>query len=310
MAHTHHHHDHDHAHHHHHHAITRFDKAFAIAVILNFGFTLIEAVYAWIANSMSLLADAAHNFGDVLGLLMAWGASWMLRRNATERYSYGYKKLTILAALANALLLVLTSALIVYESINKLLYPTDLQETVVIVVALIGIVINGGTALLFMRGSEQDLNIKGAYLHLAYDALISVGVVVGGIIIFYTGWVWLDPVIGLGIVVAILVGTWGLLRNSVDLILGAVPYGIDQQAVRAYLEKIPHVTAVHDLHIWGLSTQENALTAHLVMPQETLTDADFKRINHDLLHHHKIGHVTLQVEKGEVENPCGQVSAC
>lgn len=313
MGHHHHHvhaHGHDHEHGHQHHAITHFDKAFAIAVVLNFGFTVIEAIYALMANSMGLLADAAHNFGDVLGLLMAWGASWMLRRSSTERYSYGYKKLTILAALGNALLLILASALIIYEAIAKLLHPGDVQEIIVIIVALVGILINGGTALMFMKGSESDLNIKAAYLHLAYDALISVGVVLSGVIIFYTGWVLLDPIVGMLIVAAILVGTWSLLRNSVDLILGAVPHNVNQQGVREYLEKIPNVVAVHDLHIWGLSTQENALTAHLVMPNGALLDADFERINHDLLHHYKIGHVTLQVEKGDVENPCGQVGVC
>lgn len=310
MAHHHHHH-HVHNHDHHHSpAVMQFDKAFAISVALNLAFTVTETVYALIANSMGLLADAAHNLGDVLGLLMAWAASWMLRRNATERYSYGYKKLTILAALGNALILVLTSALIVYESISKLLHPIAVQEHIVIIVALIGIFINGGTALLFMKGKNDDLNIKGAYLHLLYDALISVGVVVSGIVIYLTGWIRLDPIVGLLIVIAILMGTWGLLRNSVDLILGAVPHGIDQQKVRTYLEKIPGVVAVHDLHIWGLSTQENALTAHLVMPDGGLADADVVRINQDLKCHFQIHHVTLQVEKGQVEDPCGQTKIC
>jgi len=309
MAHNHHSHGHDHAHSHHH-GVKRFDKAFAIAVILNISFTLLEVFYALAANSMGLLADAAHNFGDVLGLLMSWGATLMLRRNASERYSYGYKKLTILAALGNALLLVFGSALIIYESILKLIHPVVVEEIIVIVVALVGIVINGGTALLFMKGQETDLNIKSAFLHLAYDAFLAAGVVVSGIIIYYTGLDRLDPFVGLAIVAVILIGTWSLLRDSVNLILGAVPHGINQEAVLNYLEKIPGVTAVHDLHIWGLSTQENALTAHLVMPNGPLSDADYKQVNHHLMQDYRIQHVTLQIEKGDVEHPCGQATVC
>lgn len=300
---------HDHHHPDHHHSITTFNKAFAIAVILNLVFTVIEATYGILTNSMGLLADATHNLSDVLGLLMAWGASWLLKRSPTEKYSYGFKKTTILATLGNALLLVLTSAIIIYESVNKLLHPAVLDETTIIIVAFIGIVINGGTALLFMRG-QNDINIKGAFLHLAYDALISVGVVIAGVAILFTKWLWLDPLVGLMIVIAILWGTWDLLRHSVDLILGAVPHGIDQNAVKHYLNNLNGVEAVHDLHIWGLSTQETALTAHLVMPTGYLSDNDFEKINHHLQHHFKINHVTLQVEQGSSHNPCGQVHVC
>jgi cobalt-zinc-cadmium efflux system protein len=307
----HHSHDqHDHSHAGHSHAPATFNKAFAVAASLNFAFVLLEAFYAVLANSMSLLADAGHNLADVLGLLMAWAASWLLKREASEQYSYGYKKTTILSALGNALLLVATSAIIGYESINKLIHPVAIDEVTVMIVAFIGILINGGTALLFMRGRHNDLNIRGAYLHLAYDALISVGVVLAAAVVLWTQWFWLDPIVGLIIVVVILAGTWGLLRDSVNLILGAVPAGIDLNGVRNYLSKIDGVQAVHDLHIWGLSTQETALTVHLVMPERALTDAEHVAINHILQHDFKIQHATIQVEKGHADNPCRLTDMC
>lgn len=296
--------------HNHSHVVAISNRAFALAVALNLLFTCIEASYAFVANSASLLADAGHNLSDVLGLLMAWGASWLLGKNASERYSYGYKKTTILAALTNALLLVLACAMIAYESLDKLFHPIAVHEPIVMLVACIGIIVNGGTALLFMKKRQDDLNVKGVYLHLLYDALISVGVVIGAMIIYVTGWLWLDPVVGLLIVVIVLWGTWDLLRGSINLILGAVPHGVDLAGVRAYLDKIPGVVATHDLHIWALSTQENALTAHLVMPVGVLSDADFSRINHDLKHHFKISHTTLQVETGDANHPCDQSETC
>lgn len=259
---------------------------------------------------MSLLADAAHNFGDVFGLVLAWGASWLLTLPARKRYSYGFKRTTILAALANAVILVATSVLIIYGSIYKLLYLSHVNGYIVMIVATIGIFINGGTALLFMRGAHDDLNIKGAFLHLMGDALISIGVVVAGVLIVYTGWMWLDPVFGLLIVTIILYGTWGLLRDSVSLILDAIPRHINQQAVEDFLREIPGVTAVHDLHIWGLSTKEIALTAHLIMPKDALTDADYRNINETLKNKFRIGHVTIQVEMGSDEYPCHRSEAC
>jgi len=286
-----------------------FNGAFALAVGLNLSFTLIEAIYAISANSMSLLADAGHNLGDVAGLLFAWGASWLLTKASSERFSYGYKRTTIVAALMNSLILVGTSAIIGYESIIKLIHPVDVHELTVVIVAAVGVLINGGTALLFMRGRKGDLNIKGAFLHLAYDALISVGVVMTGLAILMTGWTLLDPLVGLAIVAAILAGTWGLLRDSVNLILDAVPHNIDRNAVEQYLKNIEGVTGVHDLHIWGLSTKEAALTCHLVIPEgrSELSNEAYQKINCDLKDDFFIDHVTIQVERGDADVSCGQV---
>jgi cobalt-zinc-cadmium efflux system protein len=302
--------DHNHHNHNHHPVPESFNAAFGTAVTFNFVFTLFQLFFAFMANSMSLMADAMHNFGDVFGLMLAWGANWLLTKPARQRYSYGYKRTTILAALTNALILVATSALISYESIYKLLHISPIHEGIVIIVALIGIVINTSTALLFMRGAHHDLNIKGAFLHLLGDALISMGVVTSAIIIFYTHWTWIDPLAGLLIVTIILWGTWGLLRDSVRLILDAVPHYIDQQGIQCYFQQIPGVEAVHDLHIWGLSTKEIALTVHLVMPNKSLTDADFSKINTLLKKQFRIDHVTIQVESGSQEYPCIRSHQC
>lgn len=293
-----HHHSHSHGSHSHHPA-SSLNAAFAIAVTLTLGYTGVEVIYALVAHSMGLLADAAHNLGDVLGLVLAWLANWLHSLPARKRYSYGYKRTTIVAALANAFILVATSALIAYESIYKLIHLTDVNETIVIVVGIIGIAINLGSSLLFMRGAKDDLNIKGAFLHLFADALILVGVVVSAIIIHYTGWVWIDPILGLIIVGIVLWGTWGLLRHSISLILDAIPHYIDHAGIKNYLATLPGVTAVHDFHIWGLSTKEIALTAHLVMPNGLLSEVDYKKINLHLHEKFKIDHATLQVESGQ-----------
>ncbi|MFN7096121.1 MAG: cation diffusion facilitator family transporter [Gammaproteobacteria bacterium] len=310
-------HSHGHGHHHgpgghsHAHAVpTNFNLAFALAVSLNLLFTLIEAGYAIFAHSMSLLADAGHNLGDVFGLVLAWGASWLLTKPSTERYSYGYKRTSIIASIINALMLVAACAIIAYESINKLMHPAIVDEKVVMIVAAIGIFINGGTALLFMRGQKEDLNIKGAYLHLASDALISIGVVIAATIILFTKLYWVDPVVGLLIVITILISTWELLRHSLDLLLDAVPRHINIIAVNTYLTNLDGVTAVHDLHIWGLSTREVALTAHLIMPEKMLTDADHVKIHEDLKQKYRINHVTIQVEKGSDEHQCKLQESC
>jgi cobalt-zinc-cadmium efflux system protein len=299
-----------HGHSHAQHAPQSFNMAFAIAVSLNLGFTLFEGFYALLANSMGLLADAAHNFGDVLGLLLAWGANWLLTIPARKRYSYGYKRTSIIAAVANALILVASSALIAYESVFKLIHITQVNEHIVIVLALIGIIVNGGTALLFMKGAHDDLNIKGAFLHLLADALIAIGVVVAAIIILYTGQMWIDPLVGLLIVATILWGTWGLLRNSVSLILDAVPHYIDQHGVTDFLSHLPGVAAVHDLHIWGLSTKEVALTAHLVIAGNHPADVDYKKINTVLKEKFRINHATIQVEMEGSDFLCVRSETC
>lgn len=299
-----------HTHHHLAPSFTALNLSFALAVLLNLSFVFVEVGYGLISHSVSLLSDAVHNFGDVLGLLMSWGANILVKRRATQRYSYGYKKLTILAALANALLLVLTSALIVYESINKLNNPVKIDEVIVMIVAFIGVLINGGTALLFMKQQASDLNIKSAFLHLAYDALIALGVVLAGAAVYFTGWQQIDPIVALVIVAIITAGSWNLLRRSVELILGAVPYGVNQEEVYNYLRKLPGVQEVHDLHIWGLSTQETALTAHLIMPNGALSDKEYLKINRVLAKEFHIQHVTLQVEQGEKKYPCEQSLVC
>lgn len=308
--HSHHDHSHgDHGHQHSHGVIRSFNKAFAIAVSVTLAYTIVEAGYAFYADSVSLLADAVHNLGDVLGLVLAWVANWLLLFPARKRYSYGFKRTTIIAALANAFILVATSALIAYESIYKLFHLTSVDENVVIIVGTIGIFVNVGSSLLFMRGAEDDINIKGAFLHLMADALILVGVVVSAIVIKYTNWLWIDPVVGLIIVGIVLWGTWGLLRDSVSLIMDAIPRYIDHAGVREFLSSYAGVKAVHDLHIWGLSTKEVALTAHLVMPTSPLTDADYKKINLILHEKFRINHVTLQVESGDLE-PCIRSEKC
>lgn len=302
-----------HAHHNHHdhqHAPQSFNFSFAIAIALNLSFTIFQIVYAFLASSMSLMADAVHNVGDVFGLVLAWGANWLMTLPARKRYSYGYKKTSVLAALTNALILVATSALITYESIYKLFHLHEVNANIVIIVALIGIVINAGTALLFMKGAHDDLNIKGAFLHLLGDALISIGVVIAALLILYTGYMWIDPLAGLLIVTVILWGTWGLLRDSVRLILDAIPHHIDFIGIETFLKKIPGVTTVHDLHIWGLSTKEIALTAHLVMPDNSLTDAEYASINATLKKQFRVDHATLQVESGCKEHPCNRSETC
>ncbi|MEO2178059.1 MAG: cation diffusion facilitator family transporter [bacterium] len=292
-----------HAHGHtHDHGVVKFENiniSFMIAVGANLLFTVIEAVYGFITNSVSLLGDAGHNLSDVLGLLLAWGAAYLVTKKSSDSYSFGFRRTTILAAMTNAIVLVLAAGFIAIESVERLFEPTPIATGPVMVVATIGIFINAGTAMLFMKGGKKDLNLRGAYLHLAYDAIISAGVVVAAAIIYFTQWWWIDPVVGLIIVFVILAGTWGLLRDSVNLILDAVPQGIERASVKRFLESIAGVTEVHDLHIWGMSTHENCLTAHLVMPENTLWDSEdsYAKISQELSRNFNIHHVTLQVEK-------------
>ena len=298
------------SHHHHSHAPENFNRAFIIAIFLNLAFTFTQIFYAFIANSMSLMADAVHNFGDVFGLVLAFAANWLLSLPARKRYSYGFKKTTILAALTNALILVGSATVISYQAIYKFFHPTDVNEVIVIIVALIGIFINGGTALLFMKGAHHDLNIKSAFLHLLSDAFISLGVVISAILIYFTHLEWIDSIVSLLIVIIILWGTSGLLRDSIRMILDAVPRHIDEAAILSYLQKLPGVKKIHDLHIWGLSTKEIALTAHLVMPEGHLTNVDFEKINQDLKSLFRVDHATIQVESGDKDHPCQHEEVC
>lgn len=303
-------HNHDgHGHHHHVDASQGFNKAFAIATMANLLFTLIEAGYAIVAHSTSLLADAGHNLGDVMGLVFSWLASYLLTKPSSDRYSYGFKRTSILAALTNAILLVATCSIIVYEAILHIVHPEHVGTTIVMIVALIGIAINGGTALLFMKGQE-DLNIRSAFLHLAGDALVSLGVVIAAVIIHYTHWFVVDPIAGLAIVAIILASTWRLLRQSLDMILDAVPYHINRDTVLTYLKEQPGVAMVHDLHIWSLSTNETALTAHLIMPDGTPSNHEYARINAELRKKFRINHATLQIEQGDTSSDCPHEQVC
>lgn len=278
-----------------------YGRAFAIGVLLNSAFVLIEAGFGILSGSMALVADAGHNLSDVLSLLIAWGAAYMGGLPASGRYTYGYKSSSILAALANAGLLLVALGAILFETIDRLIDPAPVEGGTMIAVAGVGIVVNGTTALLFASGRKSDINIRGAFLHMAGDTLVSVGVVLAGVLILTTGTMWIDPLTSLVIVFVIAWGTWGLLKDSVKMALHAVPDGIDEGAVRAYLEDLPGVAAVHDLHIWPMSTTETALTAHLVMPGGQPGDSFLHEVTHELEHDFHIGHVTVQVETGEAD---------
>lgn len=292
------------AHEHHHHAQTNFNRAFAIAIALNIAFVVLEIFFGIAARSLALLADAGHNFGDVLGLLLAWGASHLVKRKPTERRTYGLRRSSILAAGLNASLLLIVVGVIAWEAINRLLNPAPVAGATVILVAAAGVVINTATALLFLSGRKHDLNIRGAFLHMATDAAVSLGVVVAGITIYVTGWVWVDPAISLLIAVVITAATWDLLRRSLDLSLDAVPEQIDPSSVRAYLCGLPGVAEVHDLHIWAMSTTETALTVHLVKPGAGVDDDWLVRVNQELHDRFHIEHATIQIESGRGSQPC------
>lgn len=299
-----------HEHHHHHHHSNQFSTSLIVAILLNLIFSMVEGGFAIISHSMGLLADAGHNLADVLGLSLAWIANWIQALRPSARYTYGYKRGTILAALLNGFILVTLSAVVAYESILHFLHPMLVHEKIVITIAAIGILVNGGSALLFLKGAHQDLNIKGAFLHLMSDALTSVGVILAGIFILWTGKFWIDPLVGFLIVIMILWGTWGLLRDSLAFILDAVPASVDEVAVKKFLENWPNVQAVHDLHIWGLSTQETALTAHLILKEKFFTDVDYAEINMALENQFKIHHATLQIEVGNATQRCQRDGGC
>ncbi|MGN6699615.1 MAG: cation diffusion facilitator family transporter [Thermomicrobiales bacterium] len=297
-------HAHGHQHHGHSHGPASYGRAFAIGMALNIGFVIIEAVYGKLAGSLALVADAGHNLSDVLGLGLAWGAAVLAQRRPTARRTYGLRRTSILAALANAIILLVAVGGIAWEAIRRLQTPDHVGGVTVIWVAAIGIVVNIGTALLFLRGRHTDLNIRGAFLHMAADAAVSLGVVLAGIAIVLTGQGWIDPAVSLAIVVVILAGTWGLLRDSVNLALDAVPEQIDVAAVESYLRALPQVQDVHDLHIWAMSTTETALTAHLVRPASALDDGLLARASAELHDRFGIEHATLQVETGDPAHPC------
>jgi cobalt-zinc-cadmium efflux system protein len=289
-----------------HHREVNYNRAFAIAVTANLLFTLLETLLAFYAHSSSLLADAGHNLGDVLGLLLAWGANWLMQRKSANRYSYGYKRTSILAAFSNAVILIGTAVLIAAQSVEKLISQHPMNTTIVIVAAGVGILVNAGTAMLFMR-SRGDMNIEGAFLHLAYDALVSLGVVVTAIVVAYTGWLWADPVMGLVIVLVILWGTWGLFNKSLGMVLDAVPKHIDIEDVRAWLEAAPCIQNVHDLHVWSLSTREVAMTAHVIVEQGYLSNDQYTTINCALEKKFGIHHVTIQVEQERLGGDDGHI---
>ncbi|MGX1164422.1 cobalt-zinc-cadmium efflux system protein [Bradyrhizobium sp. USDA 372] len=289
-------HGHDHGHGHGHvHAPANFGKAFALGITLNTALVVAEAIYGYVGNSTALLADAGHNLSDVLGLVIAWGASIAARRAPSGRFTYGFRASTILAALANAVFLLVATGAIGWEAILRLREPEPVAGVTVMVVAGIGILINGFTALLFANGRKDDINIEGAYLHMAADAAVSLGVVVSAALIIWTGWLWLDPITSLVICATILWSTTSLLRGSIDMSMAAAPKGTDLAAIRAFLLARPGVSGLHDLHVWPISTTETALTCHLVMPAGS-DDAFLMQTTQLLKTSFRIGHTTLQVE--------------
>ena len=299
-----HHHDHDDHHHHQHghrHGAASFSTAFAIGTVLNLAFALAELGVGFFANSLALISDALHNFSDVFGLLLAWGAAWLATWRPTASHTYGYRRVSILAALGNAALLFAATGAIFTEAGRRLFAPEPIAAGTVLSVAALGIAINTATALLFMRGRHHDINIRGAFLHMVGDAAVSLAVVVAALLIGWTGRLWLDPAVSLAVAAVILIATWGLTRDALNLALDAVPAGIDRDAVEAYLAGLPGVTEVHDLHIWAMSTTETALTAHLVRPNAGLDDHLLTEAAHQLDHRFGIRHATIQVEAGEAE---------
>lgn len=281
-----------------------YNRSFAIGVILNIAFVVIEVGYGLFADSLALVADAGHNLSDVMSLLLAWGASILAAKPATENRTYGFRKATILASLTSALFLLFALGAISWETIGRFQHPKPVEGMTVIIVATIGVFINTITALLFVKGQKHDLNIRGAFLHMAADAGVSLGVVVAGIIILFTGWLWIDPVISLVIVAIIFIGTWGLLRDSTHYVLDFVPRSIDIQGIKQFLLNIDKVRSIHDLHIWPLSTTETALTVHLVVHADSLDNAFIVDVAQHLHDHFDIDHSTIQVEALTNESQC------
>ncbi|HVZ97228.1 MAG TPA: cation diffusion facilitator family transporter [Chitinophagaceae bacterium] len=291
----------DHSHHHHHHGTegnVNVNAAFIIGISLNFLFVIIEAVVGIINNSMSLLTDAGHNLGDVASLLLSLIAFRLAQKRSTQKFTYGYKKTTVLASLFNAVFLLITVGILGFESVRRLLHPEMVKGNIIAWVAAAGIVVNVVSALLFFSNRKNDLNIKSAYLHMMSDALVSLGVVCGGVLIFFTGWYWVDPLIGIIVMLIILISTWSLLTDSFRLSVDAVPPDINMNEIKSLIRKQPDVTDVHHVHIWALSTTENALTAHISLNDSLDFEEKMKRIQyikHELMHH-KIHHSTIEIE--------------
>lgn len=300
MSGTHHHHHHGHGHHH----TQDFNRAFGIGILLNVVFVAVEAWFGWRADSLALLADAGHNLSDVLGLVLAWLGMFVARLQPNDRYTYGRQRASILAALVNALVLLAVMGGMAWEAIRRFSDPAPIAGETVIAVAAAGVVINGITAWLFMAGSHGDLNIRGAFLHMAGDALVSLGVVLAGFLYLKTGWLWLDPLLSLVIAALILYATWGLFRQSLRLTFDGVPSSIELGSVRAYLRELPGVTDIHDLHIWAMSTSESALTVHLIMPGGHPGDDFLHALGQQLHDRFDIDHATVQIEAGDTDQRC------
>lgn len=299
------HHHHHHHHDHHHHGPATYNRAFAIGISLNIAYVLIEAWYGWKVDSLALLADAGHNLSDVIGLVLAWGGALAGRLRPDARYTYGWKRASILAAFLNALLLLVAMGSLVWEALHRLSAPEPIQGVTIMVVAGVGIVVNTATALLFRRGRADDMNIRGAFLHMAADALVSLGVVIAGGLALWLGWNWLDPLVSLLIAAVIVAGTWSLFRQSLHLLFDGVPESVDLAAVRDCLATLPGVARVHDLHVWAMGTTEIAMTAHLVMPDGHPDDAFYQHATDQLHARFDIDHVTLQVVRVAFTEPCG-----
>ncbi|NVD69124.1 cation transporter [Duganella sp. BJB488] len=298
-------HDHGHGGHHHHHGDPNtMGRAFAVAIVLNTAFVAIEFFYGFLANSTALMADAGHNLSDVLGLMLAWGAAILAKRVPNGRYTYGLRSTSMLAALFNSMLLMAACGAIAWEAVQQLVHPEPVAGLTVSVVAGVGILVNGFSAWLFMSGSKDDINVRGAYLHMAADAAISLGVLVAGVIVRYTGWNWLDPLVSAVIVAIIVYSTWSLLKQSMRMMLAAVPDNLDHAEVEQFLRAQPGVTDVHDVHIWSMSTTENALTAQLVTPAGHPGDAAMDAISAQLKEQFSIDHSTLQVRLGTTAHEC------
>lgn len=296
--------------HHHHHVPPDYNRAFAAGVALNIAFVVVEAVFGVLSNSLALLTDAGHNLSDVLGLLLAWGAAALARRRPSARRTYGFSRATIIASLFSGLLLMGAVGAIGWEAVSRLMAPAQPAGKTIMIVAAIGVVINTATALFFISGKDHDLNVRGAFLHMAADAAVSLGVVASGALIFYLGYNWIDPVISLVIAAVILLSTWGLLRDSLNLAVDAVPRNVDPDAVREFLSSLPGVRAIHDLHIWAMSTTDTALTAHIVMDAFPDSDRYLDDVARVLQERFFINHPTIQLERHDSDYVCQQSVHC